>query len=435
MNKKLMLGAASAVITPRVGCHLFGYFPDIISTSVNDDLTATALVFSYGEERFALISLTIVHLYDDLVCRIRTLINEAYGIKPESCIIHTTHTHSGPSVSDSVGWGDTDVEYVENILIPGIMEATDKAAKNMVAVRMGVASGESLAACNRRELRPKNTVRLGQNPWGPFDPTMTVVSFKDEGGRTVANVIHYAAHCTAAGVNTEITRDWAGVMTDALSERTGAVTAFLNGPEGDVGPRLKNGSTTGDKSVVYALEHGKIAAEDALRIYDTIDEYRFVSAEALCGSLTLPLAPLPSYEEARAIYEKYKNATRNLRARQAVYYKEIMDKHERGYTNKPSVTEEQTVIRIGNVAFLALPYEAFAVIGLRIKQMSKIKHTLSIALANGSKGYFATEDQLCRGGYEIESFKTIYEQPLVDNADWYLVAHSVKNLNKLKEKE
>ena len=92
MEKRLMLGAASATITPMIGCHLFGYFPDVISTSVNDDLTATALVFSYGEERFAVLSLTIVHLYDDIVHRVQNLISDGFGIRPENCIIHTTHT-------------------------------------------------------------------------------------------------------------------------------------------------------------------------------------------------------------------------------------------------------------------------------------------------------------------------------------------------------
>ena len=69
---------------------------------------------------------------------------------------------------------------------------------------------------------------------------------------------------------------------------------------------------------------------------------------------------------------------------------------------------------------------------LRLGAASSIPNTLPIALTNGQVGYFSTETELCRGGYEVESFKVMYDQPLVDNADWYLIAHSVKNIKKLK---
>ena len=42
---------------------------------------------------------------------------------------------------------------------------------------------------------------------GAFDPTMTVIRFVSEDG-PVANIIHYGAHATSAGLNYEVTRDW-----------------------------------------------------------------------------------------------------------------------------------------------------------------------------------------------------------------------------------
>ncbi len=50
-------------------------------------------------------------------------------------------------------------------------------------------------------------------------------------------------------------------MTDAVEKESGAITAFFNGPEGDVGPRLSNGRTVGDLRHVHEL--GKMAAKDA----------------------------------------------------------------------------------------------------------------------------------------------------------------------------
>ena len=65
-----------------------------------------------------------------------------------------------------------------------------------------------------------------------------------------------------------ITREWSGVMTDAVEKDSGAITAFFNGPEGDVGPRLSNGRTVGDLSHVHEL--GKMAAKDALKLYSKL---------------------------------------------------------------------------------------------------------------------------------------------------------------------
>ena len=45
MDNKLFLGVSCKVITPEVGGQLYGYRPDVMSSSVNDDLTVTAFYF------------------------------------------------------------------------------------------------------------------------------------------------------------------------------------------------------------------------------------------------------------------------------------------------------------------------------------------------------------------------------------------------------
>ena len=51
MNDKLYLGVARSVITPKIGALLYGYRPAPESTSVNDDLTATAFYFRQEKPR------------------------------------------------------------------------------------------------------------------------------------------------------------------------------------------------------------------------------------------------------------------------------------------------------------------------------------------------------------------------------------------------
>ena len=180
--KGLKLGAAREIITPKVGGNLYGYSPDVYSTSVSDDLTATALCFDEGGERNLLISITVCEIATALCGEIRCLIEKETGIKKECIMLCATHTHSAPNVAGTEGWGSIDEEYCRNIFIPRIISASKKACSQTVPVTVGVAFGESFVGVNRRETTSDGSVDFGQDANGPFNPVMTVISFKDDNG-------------------------------------------------------------------------------------------------------------------------------------------------------------------------------------------------------------------------------------------------------------
>ena len=434
MKETFYLGAAVEVVSPEVGCNLCGYEPDLHSTSLHDDLTATALYFQKGEERAMMVSITVCSIGTDLCDRMRDGIAAELGIPRESCIVHAIHTHSGPITSGSYGWGDVNVEYCEQVLLPGVARAARRAVEAAVPATMKISRGESLVGVNRRELTAENKVILGQNPWGSFDPRMTVISFRDGDGKILANIVHYGCHGTASGKNHEISRDWAGVMIDALTEISGGVTAFFNGPEGDVGPRLANGKTTGKNHVRYAVEHGGIAARDAIRIFREKGGYATPSLSSSTKKLRLPLAPRPTEAFAREEAEKYAGYTVNLKGKKRRYYEQILASYANGYVEKEEILFEQTVIRLGDVAFVSFPHELFSEIGMRIAQASEIPYTLSLSNSNGKAGYFVTEDQLCRGGYEVDMYKTRLPQAYADDADYHAVTETLGHIKELTEK-
>jgi len=431
MKEQVRLGTARAVITPEVGCQLYGYSPDVFSTTVNDDLTATVFAFRQGDKAALLVSVTLCSIQTALCARLREMMAEATGIPQEFCLVAATHTHSGPNLSGAAGWGDIDTGYLEKIFLPAILGAARQAVENMVPVTMGMAQGDSLVGINRRQLNADNTVSLGQNPWGCFNPKMTVLSFADESGKVVANMIHYGCHGTASGKNTEISRDWSGVMIDELEHLTGAVTAFFNGPEGDVGPRLMNGRTVGAMTVHDAITHGGMAAQDAMRIYKEIRVRREFSIEAATEPLSIPLEPRISKEAAAELYEKFKEHRINWGAGQKAYAKRVLDSYEAGYEEKDARVIPQTIIRLGDIAFVGFPFELFSEVGMRIDGASEIPYVLSLSNTNGSESYLATQDALCRGGYEINMHKMSYLQPYSDNADFEVLRGTLANLKKL----
>ncbi len=430
MNK-LYLGVAREIITPSVGSRLYGYSPDIVSTSVEDDLTVTALYFEYGEKKAFLFSITVCEMKTELCDEIRLLLQLCMDVPAENCMLCATHTHSGPNVAGSEGWGDIDEEYCREIFIPQILSAADKAKRNLTEVKMGIAFGNSFVGVNRRQLMLDNTVDFGQNPWGCFNPEMTVISFVDTDNNPVANIVHYGCHGTSAGANTEITRDWAGLMTDALDKESGALTAFVNGTMGDVGPRISNGRTTGN--ITYVKELGEIAARDVLEIYKKISSYESVGMKTGEYVLPIPLKKRMENADAEKMYEKYKGETINLAGMIKAYLETVMELNNNGVPEAEVFEIKQSVLAVGDVVLSGIPYEMFSETGFRLNDAFKDKKILSVSNTNGFEGYFVTEDAMCRGGYEVEMFRYGRPQPFCENADWFLLKNMIDGIVKITE--
>ncbi|MBR5309259.1 MAG: neutral/alkaline non-lysosomal ceramidase N-terminal domain-containing protein [Clostridia bacterium] len=432
MSERLFVGASKTTITPEVGGNLMGYNPTTYSERVNDDLTATAYVFRQGETKALLVTVSLCVIGFDVNERIVTMLSEKFDIPKYNIILCATHTHSGPITKFQAGWGDCDYKYIDGIMIPGILKACEEAVGSMVPVKVGIGQGDSLVGCNRRELRADNTIALGQNPWAPLNKKMTVISFKNEEGTVIANIIHYGCHGTAAGNNKEVSRDWPGVMEDVLTRDTGAVSAFINGPQGDVGPRCTNGRTTGIGNINFALELGGYAARDAKTIFDSIRAYHDADLSVFGGFVAVPLdkrIPKAEAEEQLApIKDKFINHEGGRRA----YLEEVLESYENGYEDLAERQVQQTIIRIGDVAIVSFPFEMFTEIGMRIDTYcTDIPYVLSLSNANGSGNYFVTEDQICRGGYEVKMYSQAYVQPYAKGADFALVCNTLENLKKV----
>lgn len=429
--EKLYLGVAREIITPEIGGQLYGYRPDVFSNTLADDLTVTAFYFRQAERQALMLSATVCLIHTELARRILAAIEAHYGIPKENCMLCATHTHSGPNTAGTTGWGDIDEAYCETVFIPAILASVKNAMGSTQPVKMGTACGNSLVGINRRELDGENLVILGQNPWGCFDPRMTVISFINGSGQPVANMIHYGAHGTAAGTNHEISRDWSGIMTDTLEKQTGAITAFFNGPEGDVGPRISNGKTVGDLS--YVRELGSVAAQDAVNIYRNIRSYTCPRLAVSNKPISIPLKKRIPLAQAQQILEQYRGKTVNSAGMLHAYSRQVIASYEQGFADAEAFQTEQTVIALGDTLFAAFPFELFSEVGMRIQKAFRSKSVLSLSNTNGSEGYFITQDAICRGGYEVTMYLYGHLQPYEDHADFHLLRETVSHIQTITE--
>ena len=421
-----MVGVGQVCINPPLGFMLGGYAlrPAL---SVNDDLQATAFAFKSGETTALLISLDVCNLNWSRkeLCQ---AISEACGVPGENIILSCTHTHSGPTAATVDG-----VNFME-ILRPSTAKAAAEAVANLRPARMGWGTAWSDVGVNRRQIKENGEVTLGQDPHGTWDPTMTVISFREPDGTPIGNLIHYGAHNTASSRNDEITRDWCGVAIDRLQEESGGITAFVQGCAGDCGPRLPNGRTTGNLKM--ALELGARAAIDAVKAWRSIRRWEEVSVRVSYTDLPLPLAKLGTPDELRARAEAMgdpetlKGWPKKIRNRLV----ERAEWLEEGNVPAESETIPLVLLGLGEVAVCPLPFEIFSRITLRIKEFSPFAHTIVTGHSNGSMSYFPSMDQICRGGYAVNMFHNVFPIPFADDAEQPLVQGCVNGLRALYEK-
>ncbi len=427
-NTTFYAGASRADITPPIGTLLYGYNPHQESTSIHDGLSVTTLAVKQNDTAAIMLTVTVGDFSTDLIRMFQEKIGEACGIPAGRVMISSTHTHSAPNVTGLDGWGEVDWPFVNDILLPGALKAAKEAMDNLAPAEYAVGTTQSQVGINRREQIENGAITLGQNPWGIYDPTMTLVSLRNAETKVgILNMIHYGCHGTAAGCNREISRDWSGIMIDRLEAVTGILTAFWNGPIGDVGPRLTNGRTTGD--IHYVEELGGVAAQDAWNAWKALGGYKSGELALYEGTLNIPYKPLLPESEVDAKLASYVEPEKliNIQALEYAHYKAIKEVYDAGIpAHDTHFRFPQCILSIGDVSFIPFPFEIFSEISLRHRQHAPTKYTLCLSNTNGYNAYMPTEDQIVRGGYEILCFLYCGAYTLVNNTDQVLLDENLR---------
>lgn len=438
-------GAGRERITPPVGNIMFGYSPGRAAARINDDLNATAIAVNNNGCSVLMLSLDVCGVNESICNEIRRSIEEKTAVPFENIVITATHTHSGPNLVYDDTLSKIDYDYISTTLIPACTAAAASAVESLCPATVGIGTIESTVGVNRRQLSRDGEVRLGQNPWGVRDPVMTVVAFRDSDGKPIASMVHYAAHCTSVGENDSITRDWTGYMIDGFEHYIGGIAGFYSGPQGDQGPRLPTGGTSGGSfpgNMELASLMGSRAALDAVNAYRSINEWRDVPVKCTGGKITVPYLPMPSEAEVAELLAKAENDAELAKdssrfwdkyepKSRVRHYKRLLEAMKKGIAEKSEYSFEQSIITIGPVAFVPFQFEVVAEIGLRLRQFSPFAHTLTLALSQGYLGYFVTEEQLCHFNTETLSWRytpaTPYRMP--DNADDTIVTENLRLLD------
>jgi hypothetical protein len=282
-----------------------------------------------------------------------------------------------------------------------LLAAAKKAVANLQPVRIAAGEGRSRVAMNRRQVRPADVysemtfdendvsqsfgkaktdkpvkikefggvIRLGANPTGPIDDTVQLVRIDDAAGKPLCAMIHYACHGTSlGGRNAKVSAEWMGRMqAHAEKQIPGLGTMFVQGAAGDINPRVVGGLDGHPDDIRATWALGDEIGAEVVRVY------RRLAPQPVEARIELVAKDIELPRAYKALFQDFRNTV---------------------------VRAPTTVVRIGPLMWVTFPGELFSTIGKRVKAACPAQYSHVMGYANGSMGYFPTQEAYSQGGYE-----------------------------------
>lgn len=427
---ELFAGAGQEDITPPPG------FPNLVFANavkpydgVLRPLYARALVLGDGTRRIALLQWDLVSPSVDATAKARRLVSAATGIPEGSILVHVSHDHSAPSApSDDLGRFLIAVQravpapqaaalyrqWSDRLFAASVAAArAANAALQPVTLEVGRAAVPEWQF-NRRPRRPDGSVETTFVPadpyalpgglrFGPVDPTLTLLVFRDGRQRPVVTLFHFPCHAVSVytgGIayrpgaaakdftyipgSGAVSADWPGYATEQIEAGVGGRAIFLQGCAGDLVPARRGVEAARQMGALFGTRAAAAAAR-GLRI-------EVNRLENNSGRVGLPL----------------KTGLRTAMGTDL------------------EMAEVQVLV-LGSVAIVALPGEPMIEVAKAIQEGSPYPHTVVLGYSGSpGVGYVGMPGEQSRGGYG-----TGPEARGTDECGAFLVATSLRLLREV----
>ena len=398
-NEMMAVGVAQVDITPEYPVRLSGFgFRRTESEGVTQRIWAKALAF--GSEKdgpSVLISVDNKGLSLEICQEVSGRLTRSIGLKPAQLTVTSTHTHTGPMLTDvsptlfSVPIPpehQTNIDRYTRELIDKMEKVAVAAMKDIRPARLSWGIGESDLAVNRR------------TKGGPVDHDLPVMFVRDLGGSVRAVYFSYACHCVVLS-NNKISGDWAGFAQESVQQLfPGSVALASVGCGADSNPKS---GVVGD-AVEKCVALGKELADEIKRISE---KTKPITANPILRS-TLVRIPFDT-PRTRAEWE-----TRNKNADAAIAYhaKVNLERMDRG---EPLMKEMPYLIQTwtfgDQLAIVFLPGETVVDYSLRMKREFDRNRIWVNGYSNEERCYLPSERILKEGGYEGGGAMVYYDRP------------------------
>ncbi len=237
----MRFAVAKDLITPDFKTHLSGYgsrYGEYFE-AIHDDLYVKCLVIDDGASSAVLISFDLLMHDYSLSERVKTYVEERYGIPQGQVLLSYTHTHTGPGI-EGYDPGQSSDAY-EAFLLERTLSCVNRAFQTLIpgSVSIGFVQGDW--NINRRQL-VNGRMSNHPNRQGPRDDTIVVLKFADTDGKIRALALEYACHPVTIRDSYLISADYPGRLCQLLEARYfGSTAVFFQGAGGNSRPLITAG--------------------------------------------------------------------------------------------------------------------------------------------------------------------------------------------------
>jgi hypothetical protein len=402
----LRAGAAAAEFEADDSMIIAGSIGPGKATGQEGKLRAVAVVIEKKPlGKLAIVACDILMITREHLDPVMAEIEKTTGIPTENILINCTHTHHAPSTMVVHGYGldETFTKRVQRGIVKAVQDANANLSKDDCRFYFQLGEEKTVGQNSRVLLSDGSIYWIGPRddfvrPTGPFDPELPVLAFRDSADKLHALIFNHSTHSIGTRKGGVRSPSFYGLAAQELETDLSGTVCFLEGASGSThNLNLKCDEMT---------KRIKQAVQDAL----TKAQPRPVEKLA---AIKRPFKfKVRDFDEAR----EEETVTRYCRKYAPAHADQIIPvfRNMRNKLASQRGQERETwlqVLRIGDVAIVAVPAEFFTQLGLDIKNRSPFRHTYIAELANDWIGYIPNQEGHKLGGYQCWTGFHSYAEP------------------------
>lgn len=447
-NEKILAGFCRKDITPAGAVPMAGFGDNLrrLSEGVLDPICGTCVALTDEDGETALLfSVDFIYATTKMTQGLRERVCKLTGVPEDHIMLCATHTHSGPSVSNTE---QISVQHYNDFVEAMLTEAAIAALADRAPAQVYVGRGytEKLNFVRHYKLSDgtyggDNFGNFKDNPVvdhaSPVDNEMQLIRLARAGKPDIL-LMNWQGHAKMSGTADTpfgrqyrkwLSADYIGYIRKHLEAATGGNVIYFTGASGNVNVH----SYIREETPVYTPDSmGMLLSKCAQQV---LQDMKPVQAGKLSFRRRLPQFPvdhsddplLDKAKEVWAMWEKDIPACKRL-ARQEGFNSAYTCMHIISRSKQQeSRPMELNTIALGDIAFATAPYEMFCTNGEAIKDGSPFEMTFICTCSNASHNYLASDFAFTHGCYEVDS--RLYARGTAEK----LVEHYLEMLKEQKE--